>query len=125
MHPSLHLQTYRTLICPIINTVCMLHFVRLSFCFPTPVNTPLHEPLHIVDNERRCSTSNISNALPVVAYSFLVSVLLPLPIVFLASLFSIREPRRADSQKYNNTAAAPTCASVLFDSSSAAWQGMR
>ena len=29
----------------------------------------------------------------------------------------------ADSQKYNSTAAAPTCASVLFDSSSASCHG--
>ena len=103
----------------------MLHFVRLPFGLPTPAYTPLYEPLHIVDNERRCSISIISNALPEETYAFLLSVLFPLTMLFLASLSSIWELKRADSQKYNSTAAAPTCASVLFDSSSAACQGMR
>ena len=46
------------------------------------VNTPLHKPLHVVDNERRCSTSIISNAPPEIAYAFLLSVLFPLPLLF-------------------------------------------
>ena len=76
MHPSFHLEPYRTLLCPIIDAVCMLHLARLSFCFPILSNTPF--PLHIADKERRCSTSIISNALPEETYASLFSVLFPL-----------------------------------------------
>ena len=89
MYPSLHLEPYRTLIRPTINPVCMPHFVHLSSYFPTLVNPPLYEQIHIVDNERRCSTSIISSAFPELAYAIHLSILFPLPILFLASLLSM------------------------------------
>lgn len=100
---------------------------------PTPATTPSHKPLHIVDNERRYSTP-INQSLakhslyqtPTYLFSPYSSLPLPTsspPLLKISQMFS--PIRNLDSQKYNNTAAAPTCASVLFVSSSASCHGMR
>ena len=91
MHPSLHPQTYLTPFCPIIDAIRMLPSIYTPL-LPHPSRSPLHEPLHIVDDERRYSTSiNHQQCTPSNPHLSLLSVLLPLPKLPPSQISSISE----------------------------------